>query len=603
MQQLFTQVKQVTLLTCLAIGGLVTSFTANAQVLYGDDYNHVYNNTLDVDVPGMALPPGYLISTTNDFNGTAPSLLRIDQTGAILWEYNYFHPQLTNFRQTHTELVEFNGQMAFISTGSCEHIFWPGVQNVFLALFDEFGTPMNMEYYNMNTPYDHSVGLHCIQATDQAFVVVGGLFNAFQPAAGKASFFLRTDNQLNPTHYMLYESPDDNVRDYDMADHVIETDNPTNFFISGMCNALKGGTAFPGVLAIDVDLAGAPNVTLAWDASFVVNNFFDQDVGASAVYDANNNSVWVLANNRSNTLFNLTQLDVGAGGAIIGGTDFSPGQTQHYGFELMFSNTDPDNLVVAGWAEDPFNQEIVPFMVEYNTPSSTIVWQFYYPAPNPGYTFYFENQFLAPYAGKAVPFFTPSIADWRVDPFGISGYILVGVEQDMNGFYAPRAIGVAGGGMIPCQFDNLDLDQSYNRIVISPMSDANYAVNIQDMVPTEDPDPHQDVMCGPLDFTCKTGGEHEAFGDAEEGELLFESIAVFPNPNNGSFTLAVELTSDLPVTIELMDIVGQSLEILHNGVIAAPQLQLEVADPIPGTYFLRITQNNKVNYQQIVLTR
>lgn len=601
MQRFYSRAKQATLMACLAVGSCFTASSLNAQIVYNDNYNHAYNNTLVVDVGGMSLPPGYVISTTNDFNGVAPALLRIDQTGAILWEYNYWHPELINFRQTHTEVVDYQGQLAFLSTGSCEHVDNPGVENAYLSLVDEFGNPMFLGFYNMNSNYDHSVGLHCIQASDGYFILVGGLLNAFSTNSGKASFFLRTDINLNMTHYMAYESSDDGVNDYDLADHVIETDNPTNFFISGMCNAIKGGTGYPGVMAIDVDLSSAPNVTLAWDASFVLDpNNDDEDIAASAVYDDALNEIWLLANNRNNVTFNLTQLDASSG-AILGGVDYSPGVDQYYGFDLMFSNTDPDNLVVAGWADEPSNQETIPFMVEYNRPSNTIVWQYNYPAPNAGYTNYFENQFLAPYAGKVVPYFTPSIADWRVDPFGLNGYVLVGCED--VGTYSPREIGVAGGGMIPCPFDPLNFSDSYNRTVIAPIFDDPIYPELTEIQPHLKDDPHIDDICGPIDFTCKTGGDHEAFEDAEDGELLFDAVSVFPNPNNGSFTLEVVLTSDLPVTIELMDIVGQSLEILHNGVIAAPQLQLEVADPIPGTYFLRITQNNKVNYQQVVLTR
>jgi hypothetical protein len=80
-----------------------------------------------------------------------------------------------------------------------------------------------------------------------------------------------------------------------------------------------------------------------------------------------------------------------------------------------------------------------------------------------------------------------------------------------------------------------------------------------------------------------------------------QQYELFPNPNNGSMTLKQSVTDGEPVSVEITDIVGQSIykdKLLFNGNLS----NLQLGNIAPGMYLLQLTdsQNRTFNFKFVV---
>ncbi|HLG02263.1 MAG TPA: T9SS type A sorting domain-containing protein, partial [Bacteroidia bacterium] len=81
------------------------------------------------------------------------------------------------------------------------------------------------------------------------------------------------------------------------------------------------------------------------------------------------------------------------------------------------------------------------------------------------------------------------------------------------------------------------------------------------------------------------------------------SIHIYPNPNNGVFTLSISMNSDGGV-LEIMDVLGQSI---YEEIIAAKSGKAEktisLAAQANGIYFARLTTKGQTVVQKIILQK
>ncbi|MCF7811708.1 T9SS type A sorting domain-containing protein, partial [bacterium] len=87
--------------------------------------------------------------------------------------------------------------------------------------------------------------------------------------------------------------------------------------------------------------------------------------------------------------------------------------------------------------------------------------------------------------------------------------------------------------------------------------------------------------------------------------LTFELCTVYPNPFNSTTTIRYKLTSAADISVNVFDMAGRQIAILHQGYIEAGEHTVSwIADDVPsGVYMVRLEAEGKVDVRKVVLMR
>ena len=120
---------------------------------------------------------------------------------------------------------------------------------------------------------------------------------------------------------------------------------------------------------------------------------------------------------------------------------------------------------------------------------------------------------------------------------------------------------------------------------INPTGSGNYRVCVTDANGCSDCSPN-------FELTCCVGIEEANF----EG-----NVSVYPNPNNGQFTLEVEMARQMDITVGLYDMVGKQVWMDSRlGNTDSLRKQYDMTDIPNGVYFLRIYADNQMTVEKII---
>jgi hypothetical protein len=78
---------------------------------------------------------------------------------------------------------------------------------------------------------------------------------------------------------------------------------------------------------------------------------------------------------------------------------------------------------------------------------------------------------------------------------------------------------------------------------------------------------------------------------------------VYPNPNNGNFTIRLNLPSTENVSLEVYNMVGSKVMEVANGSLSNESFEVNMPESEGGVYFVRMTVNGTVINKKIVLTK
>jgi hypothetical protein len=83
------------------------------------------------------------------------------------------------------------------------------------------------------------------------------------------------------------------------------------------------------------------------------------------------------------------------------------------------------------------------------------------------------------------------------------------------------------------------------------------------------------------------------------------SVSVYPNPGKGLFTVALALTTDKRLKVEILDVLGRAVKTLHEGVLttATSNLTADLGDQPAGVYLVRISGDGLNYTRRIVLEK
>lgn len=99
----------------------------------------------------------------------------------------------------------------------------------------------------------------------------------------------------------------------------------------------------------------------------------------------------------------------------------------------------------------------------------------------------------------------------------------------------------------------------------------------------------------PFDSTCICPAGEIVLYDITSTEELFPSFDLYPNPVSN----LLHLTSDIPLSVELLDVQGRSLELFGASTVH----EIPMSDFPDGIYVVKISDGEKVSYKKIVKSR
>jgi|GEM_PF-3409929 len=85
--------------------------------------------------------------------------------------------------------------------------------------------------------------------------------------------------------------------------------------------------------------------------------------------------------------------------------------------------------------------------------------------------------------------------------------------------------------------------------------------------------------------------------------LEVSAVALYPNPNDGKFTIDFALEDSAPVTITVLDITGRKVFSTQLDDFSGNHQQLiNISDKAPGSYLLNIIQEDKIYTKKIIIS-
>ncbi|PCH91696.1 MAG: hypothetical protein COB85_08830, partial [Bacteroidetes bacterium] len=117
-----------------------------------------------------------------------------------------------------------------------------------------------------------------------------------------------------------------------------------------------------------------------------------------------------------------------------------------------------------------------------------------------------------------------------------------------------------------------------------------------------------DCLCAGM-FSCtvtdSTGcsvissSESPSFASIGDGNLLESSISIFPNPNNGAFTIEMKFNIAAEVELEVINAIGQIL--YTEKILSTRSHVLNLSNASPGIYQLRIVASTEIIQKRVVI--
>jgi hypothetical protein len=280
------------------------------------------------------------------------TLLRVADDGTIIWTQSYFNTPLDKAR-IFDIVIDGNIYLA----GSIDV---SGLKQVVIAEVDiSTGTLLNSVNYAILSPNFNSRALKIIatqsdadgdSVADPGFVV-GGFFSDCYNLDTTCSFnnigfVMRVDANLSPLWTVELDAPNTiNNDDYDFVNGIIETSD--GFFITGSATGQLTNNVQQAVLAHKINFMGA----MQWDSSYVFGN--SRDLSVDAYFEAATNEIYMLTNYSVSHYFGITVLSNATGAVNASKTWVGTGNDiDLYGFTLMPSSNNANNLIIAGYDRD-----------------------------------------------------------------------------------------------------------------------------------------------------------------------------------------------------------------------------------------------------------
>ena len=82
---------------------------------------------------------------------------------------------------------------------------------------------------------------------------------------------------------------------------------------------------------------------------------------------------------------------------------------------------------------------------------------------------------------------------------------------------------------------------------------------------------------------------------------ILNSVAVYPNPNNGQFTLSIKLDNNTSISASLFNMVGAPVK--DFGIITKETSSIDITDVSTGAYYLRISNSTTSTIKKVFIAK
>ncbi len=84
---------------------------------------------------------------------------------------------------------------------------------------------------------------------------------------------------------------------------------------------------------------------------------------------------------------------------------------------------------------------------------------------------------------------------------------------------------------------------------------------------------------------------------------LANNVNIIPNPSSGLFNVLINLSSAQDITIQVSDVLGQSLLMNDHKSLMTAVLPVDLSEMTSGVYFITVTNGKEKNVQRVILTK
>lgn len=557
------------LLTFGVLFALFLSGFSQFQHSYYADQKHAH----DINITSINDGTDDLLIANNLFDSQSSShvvhLKRLDANNSVVWSKFYTGTVLANARIFD---VENYFDLLFI-TGSVED---GGVRKLFVAKIEALsGDVLDAEVFDIPGSSFNSTGLKLVSTLSDANgdgsanhgMLVTGYFSSCNSLDFNcnlnAGFVMRIDLNLNVFWALEMESvvPGSSL-DYDFINGATETSD--GFFLTGSATGENTfGQIRQAVFAHKIDFEG----NSMWDTSYIFGN--SNDMSVDAYYDMNSDEVFMLTNYSNSHQFAVTALDNATGNIVPAKSWYSnSANMNYYGFRIMRSLSDPDNLIVTGYIREyfdgTFNNESNVFIYEFEKATGNQVGDSYH------YDLYHQVATSDEYDfwnGQLPLVYYPDISIVHGDPASVSYYATVGYRTNADGFTETELFLSPSDKRNSCDRMNLNFTnqlQSINAIssvsvMTTPYASASMSFNENVMPITEG-------SCSPT--------------SVNQNDKMNQIVNLYPNPVDNY----LYLDGGNLVSYTIYDLAGRALIMSENTDFN----NVYVGNLTDGIYYIRI---------------
>ncbi|NND61810.1 MAG: T9SS type A sorting domain-containing protein [Flavobacteriaceae bacterium] len=501
------------------------------------------------------------------------TLQRMDNSGNIVWFKKYNHASLQHLRvfdiTTYLDLIFVTGS---VDVG--------GFRQVMISRFDAInGNWLDTRHYEIVGPGFNSRGLK-IEYTesdadgdgsdDPGFVVVGFFSDCYNVditcVNNNIGFVMRVDFGLN----LIWTTEIDtnlsnNPQDYDFANGFTETSD--GFFITGSATGPISSSFQQASLHHKIDFMG----NFVWDNSYIFGN--SNDISVDAYYDAGSDEIYVLNNYSVSHYFGVTVINNTTGVINFAKSWYvTQNDLNRYGFVIMESDADPNNLVITGYDRDEnwvdgnnnsYYGETNIFVYEFAKATGAQV--------GPAYQYLVEN--IEP-PGEDFNFwlfqmpliYYPDISFRKVIPGTTGEYFHVGYRRNSSGgFVEEEVYRTPNHKRNEC--DNITFQLNLNALSITSIP------AISGIVPNS-------VTPITLNETVLSYTEEICFTTLGTNDLDEGKVEIYPNPAQNYFVINANYSQNY----KIYDTMGR---LVQNGMFES-KVPINIDRLNSGIYFIQL---------------
>lgn len=561
-------------------------------------WRHIYTNDKDhnhfsvVELPEEDFIVAGTLYEQGRLTNTTFGVRRFDNNGNLIWQQEYYLDDAYDARCFDATLSGSRDEPTVALTGYIQNKEGGARKTYVMVLDANNGALMNYQEFIIYN-YEQSTGLDILYQFEQKSYYIAGYQSEdiLDVSGDKIGYVMSLDPDLNVNWVNYITSPTERL-DRNMANNLTDL-NGKGLFVTGSVNNDNSSSGVVSTLKVLMDYSGS----VIWDLTSESTN--SHECGVDAVYNPEEDQLYVLSNNSVVHTFELQRIDnASTAGANIGmaGSNnlLSVLNSNVEGFSLAFDTKGRD-LMVAGMIRNMPDATVntPTFIANVDAGDFSVRELIYVESNNAGYRDHDHDMFQAFYGQQAIINY-PDIMGVFPSNYvilgyeGIGGYSLSVTRTDATG-HTPSSKDCE----ITVEAESFDMEPERTKTIIKE----------QDAEPRELGAYYQELKykryedCEPLELEGKAKGTGIA-----EAAATADGFIVYPNPASSNLQIGMPQSGNtMDVSVSLVDPMGR-IVMQQNGVYASGAVaQFNVSNLPDGVYFLSVQAGDYTAQQTIVI--